>query len=154
MLLLGLLLGCRTPPGTPQPYVATDGAMAGATVDEIAVAVSALRSDAGTVRCFLYDAPDGFPEAHTHVVAEAIALPATRAATCRFKGVARARDYAVVITHDENNDAVFQTGAFGIPLEGYGFSNNVRPQLSAPSFADCKVHYDAGHDGLAIAMQY
>jgi uncharacterized protein (DUF2141 family) len=152
--LLGFLWACRTPTGTLQPFVATDGAMAAAPDDMITVAVSALRSDAGTVRCYLYDGADGFPDAITHVVAKAVALPRARAATCRFTGVLRARDYAIVILHDENNDAVFQKGAFGIPLEGYGFSNDARARFSAPSFDDCRVHYASGPRTLAIAMQY
>jgi uncharacterized protein (DUF2141 family) len=71
-----------------------------------------------------------------------------------FRGVSRAKDYAIVVHHDENNDNVFQKGAFGIPEEGYGFSNDVHPKFSAPSFGDCKFHYDAGRVALNIAMQY
>ncbi|MCE9579669.1 MAG: DUF2141 domain-containing protein [Deltaproteobacteria bacterium] len=156
--LLVFAAACRTAAGTPQPYVATDGAMTGAAAgvpaDEISVTATALRSDAGTVRCYLYDAADGFPDAKTHVVAAAVALPKARAATCRFTQVAAHHDYAIVILHDENNDAVFQKGMLGIPLEGYGFSNNARARFSAPSFEDCRVRYGAGPLALAIAMQY
>ena len=153
-LLLGVMVACRTAAGTPQPYRATDGAMAGAAVDEITVAVTGLRSDHGTVRCYLYDAGEGFPEARTHVVAAAVGLPAARAASCRFAGVGPHHDYALVVLHDENNDAVFQKGLLGIPLEGYGFSNNARARFSAPSFEDCRIRFERGRRALAITMQY
>jgi uncharacterized protein (DUF2141 family) len=153
--LVAFVLGCSgTPAGKPQPYVAVASQGSGAAVDELVVAVSALRSDQGTIRCYLYDGGEGFPDAREHVVAAAVALPAARAGTCTFSGVTPDRDYAIVTLHDENNDNVFQKNAFGIPQEGYGFSNNAKPRFSAPSFDECRFHYASGTLNLAIAMQY
>ncbi|HEY6036983.1 MAG TPA: DUF2141 domain-containing protein [Kofleriaceae bacterium] len=148
------LLGCGTPNGTPQPYVAVAGKGSGSAVDELVVAVSALRSDQGTVRCYLYNDGTDFPDSKDHVIAAAVALPAGRAATCKFDAVARDHDYAIVTLHDENNDNVFQKSLLGLPQEGYGFSNNAKPRFSAPSFDDCKFHFASGTLNLAIAMQY
>lgn len=149
------MIGCSgTPAGKPQPYVAVESKGSGAAVDALVVAVSALRSDQGTIRCYLYDNGDGFPDAKQHVIAGAVALPTARAGTCTFSGVVRDHDYAIVILHDENNDNVFQKNVFGIPQEGYGFSNNAKPRFSAPSFDACKFHYASGTLNLAIAMQY
>lgn len=36
-------------------------------------------------------------------------------------------DYSVAIFHDQNNDGICNTNKLGIPTEGYGFSNNVKP---------------------------
>lgn len=47
-------------------------------------------------------------------------------------------NYAISLYHDENLDNECNLNFFGIPKEGYGFSNNVKPKLSAPSFKDCK----------------
>ncbi|OBX24951.1 uncharacterized protein (DUF2141 family) [Gelidibacter algens] len=46
--------------------------------------------------------------------------------------------YAISLYHDENSDNKFNRNFLGIPKEGYGFSNNVKPRFSAPSFEDCK----------------
>ena len=46
--------------------------------------------------------------------------------------------YAVSLFHDENSDEECNRNFFGIPKEAFGFSNNVKPKLSAPSFNDCK----------------
>ena len=149
------LFACHgTPDGKPQPYVEAVGKGSGAVVDQITVNVTALRSDEGTVRCFLYNDGTDFPDSATHVIAKAVALPAAHAGTCVFSGVAQNSDYAIVILHDENNDDVFQKNALGIPQEGYGFSNNAKARFSAPSYDDCKFHFATGAFALPISMQY
>lgn len=47
-------------------------------------------------------------------------------------------DYAISLYHDENSNKVCDRNFLGIPKEGYGFSNNIKPKLSAPSYKDCK----------------
>lgn len=42
--------------------------------------------------------------------------------------------YAVSVYHDINLNGKLDTGLFGIPLEKYGFSNNVKGFAGAPSF--------------------
>ena len=49
-------------------------------------------------------------------------------------------DYAVAILHDKNSDGECNKNIFGIPKEGYGFSNNCKPILSAPSFKCTKIN--------------
>jgi len=154
-LLVVFAIACSsTPTGAPQPLVAVTGKGSGAAADELVVKVSDLRSDEGTVRCYLYDSGDEFPDSKKHVIASAVALPSAHGGTCTFAGIGRDHDYAIVTLHDENNDNVFQKNALGMPQEGYGFSNNAKARFSAPSFADCKFHFAAGTLNLAIAMQY
>jgi uncharacterized protein (DUF2141 family) len=163
MIRIAILLAvsCSTPTGPTQPYVAKEGVVGSAAIpapeaiaNAITVAVSGLRSDEGTVRCFLYDDGTDFPDSSVHVIARAVALPASRGATCKFAGVTRDRDFAIVILHDENNDNIFQKGPLGIPKEGYGFSNNPKVRFSAPSYDDCKFHVTSGTLAVAIEMQY
>lgn len=47
-------------------------------------------------------------------------------------------EYAISLYHDENSDNICNLNFMGIPKEGYGFSNNIKPKFSAPSFKDCK----------------
>ena len=122
--------------------------------DRIVVQVSGLRSDSGSVRCSLYDDAEGFPEGQKHVVGRARALPSGKAATCTFGAPGRGKRYAVVIHHDENDDGKFQRNAVGVPLEGYGFSNNVRPVLSAPSFEACAFSFKGGETAVGITARY
>ena len=51
--------------------------------------------------------------------------------------------YAVALYHDENSDGKCNTNLIGIPKEGYGFSKNFKPSLSAPKFEDTKFRLDS-----------
>ena len=42
--------------------------------------------------------------------------------------------YALSYYHDENDNGEMDTGLFGIPKEGYGFSNNARGKYGPPEF--------------------
>ena len=52
------------------------------------------------------------------------------------------KEYALAIFHDRNADGFIDRNWFGIPLEPYGFSNNIRPTLSAPEFEKVKFRLD------------
>ena len=47
-------------------------------------------------------------------------------------------EYAFILYHDKNSDGKMNRKFIGIPKEPYGFSNNVRPKLSKPTFEKCK----------------
>ena len=47
-------------------------------------------------------------------------------------------EYAISLYHDENDNKKLDTGAFGIPKEKYGFSNNARGKMGPPKYDDCK----------------
>lgn len=47
-------------------------------------------------------------------------------------------NYAISLYHDANSDNKCNRNFFGIPKEGYGFSNNYKPKLSAPKYKDCQ----------------
>jgi len=46
--------------------------------------------------------------------------------------------YAITVTHDKNNNGKLDTNMVGIPKEGFGFSNNPKITVRAPSFDKCK----------------
>jgi uncharacterized protein (DUF2141 family) len=58
--------------------------------------------------------------------------------------------YAVNGFHDENSNGQFDTNFLGIPGEGYFFSNDVRPFLSAPGFD--AVKFAVPPEGRAITV--
>ncbi|MDR3132843.1 MAG: DUF2141 domain-containing protein [Prevotellaceae bacterium] len=47
-------------------------------------------------------------------------------------------EYAVSIFHDENDNGELDKGAFGIPSEPTGFSNNAKGTYGPPKFDACK----------------
>jgi uncharacterized protein (DUF2141 family) len=62
--------------------------------------------------------------------------------------------YALVMYHDANANGVLDQGPFGFPLEGYGFSNNVRPFLMAPSLKSASFYAGPGDTRLQIRLHY
>lgn len=98
---------------------------------ELTVTVDNVRNDKGVVRLSVYASPEEWPDksAKNHdQVKPAKAGPVT------FKFNLPPGVYAVNAFHDENNDGKFKTNLIGLPEEGYGFSNDVRPTYKAPSF--------------------
>lgn len=62
--------------------------------------------------------------------------------------------YAIACFHDENANGKFDQNFLGIPLEGYGFSNNLHPFLSAPTFDAASFVLPAEGTALTIHMIY
>jgi uncharacterized protein (DUF2141 family) len=62
--------------------------------------------------------------------------------------------YGVALYHDENGDEIFNRGAFGIPTEGYGFSNDA-PATGAPARYEDAIFLLAGQNTtLQINVRY
>src|SRR5208282_4902555 len=104
----------------------------GALAAELTITVENIRSDKGQIRISVYTSAAEWPDKPTKDHSQA--KPA-QAGSVVFKYDLPPGVYAVNAFHDENNNGKFATNFIGLPLEGYGFSNDVRPNLlSAPSF--------------------
>lgn len=51
-------------------------------------------------------------------------------------------EYAIKLYHDENSNGLLDTGLFGIPTEGYAFSNNASGFMGPASYNDSKFKLD------------
>lgn len=120
------------------------------SVGRVIVVVTGLRNDSGSIRVGLYSQPSRWPRANQEWRA-CFARISGRRASCEIDSVGP-NTYAIAFTHDENNNAHFDQGFLGWPLEGYGFSNNARPRmLSAPSWESARFAY-AGGAPITVAM--
>ena len=70
-----------------------------------------------------------------------------------FHNVAPGR-YAAVVFHDENGNTVMDYDLIGLPTEGFAFSNQARPFLSAPSFDRCAFEMGSQNAQISIKMIY
>jgi uncharacterized protein (DUF2141 family) len=61
--------------------------------------------------------------------------------------------YALVMFHDTNSDGELNMGPFG-PKEGFGFSNNVIPILTAPPLSTALFTVAAGETYVSIRIHY
>lgn len=61
-------------------------------------------------------------------------------------------NYAVVAAHDANDNGKFDRGFFGFGTEPYGFSNDARPWIGRPSFADASFRIESGETEILIEL--
>lgn len=118
----------------------------------IVVVMRGLRSDRGFASAGLYDSASTWTHGGQEV-ATCHARITNGVSRCSLEGVRRGR-YAVAVMHDEDGDGHFDTGLFGIPSEGYGFSRDASGTLSAPSFDAAAFDYEGGVHGLLVTMRY
>jgi uncharacterized protein (DUF2141 family) len=123
--------------------IALHGAFAEPADASIRIEVSGLRGTTGDVGCLLFGTADGYPEVHAKAYREMHASIERAGALCVFKNVAPGT-YAAIVFHDENLNGKLDKNFVGMPQEGYGASNNVRPRFSAPGFAEASFVVASG----------
>jgi uncharacterized protein (DUF2141 family) len=134
---LGTFLATALVAGTLASHASADDSHVVVTIDD-------LRNARGVVRCVLFDRADGWPEVHTKAL-RVLTVPIVegRRATCDFASLAPG-NYAFAYMHDENENKKLDKNIIGVPIEGYGVSNDVRGTVSAPSFASARFKFDGG----------
>jgi uncharacterized protein (DUF2141 family) len=118
------------------------------------VHLDGFRNNNGKAHCSLFNDPPAFPEHGEKAFKEGEA-PSIRNAYAEidFTGIPPGK-YALVCYHDENSNGKFDESALGMPKEGYCFSNNVKPMLSAPNFDESAFDYKGGDQPISITMIY
>src|SRR5947209_6856126 len=96
----------------------------------VSVNVGPLRNSKGSLACRLYSSAEGFPRTGTGLVSQRVKISGS-SARCVFENVLPGT-YAIVVHHDENDNRQCDKNRLGIPVEGYGASNNHTHALSAP----------------------
>ena len=126
----------------------------GQSPDEIVVRVSNLRSDAGNVVAELYpDDPANFLKGRARI--ERAFQPAVAQGTVDVCLTApEPGTYAVAVYHDENANVKFDKNWFGLPVEGYGISNNPTFFLRAPAFDEAKFEALVGPTIVPVEVRY
>ncbi len=100
------------------------------------ITITNIESVSGTINIGLYNNADNFPIEEKEYILTILEVEALEI-TYTFIGLPQG-EYAIALFHDENKDDICNRNFFGIPKEGYGFSNNIKPTFSAPSFEDTK----------------
>jgi uncharacterized protein (DUF2141 family) len=118
------------------------------------VEILGIRNSIGAVACALFEGPEGFPTGYLRFATNImmVKVRATKA-TCDFEDIAPGT-YALAVIHDENRDGELQTNWMGVPQEGYGFSNDAKGSLGAPSFEAASFSYNGQSINMTITLQY
>ncbi len=115
------------------------GLLAAATAsnsgNDLTVVLPNVKNTSGKIQIGLFNKAGDFPKTNREF--KIVTINAKQGASYTFKNLP-AGEYGIAVMHDENNNGKCDFTVLGIPKEGYGFSNNVKPKLSAPSFAAVK----------------
>ena len=76
-----------------------------------------------------------------------------RQARCDFLDIPPGT-YALAVIHDEDMDGKLDTDGVRLPTEGYGFSNDARALMGAPSFKAASFAYNGRTLELTISLNY
>jgi len=100
------------------------------------IQVTGFQQNSGQIRIAVYNKENGFltPER----VYKKIVLDVNQSILRHTVRLPQG-DYAIALYHDNNSNGICDKNFLGIPTERYGFSNNIRPILSAPSFKSTMV---------------
>ncbi|XKE45296.1 DUF2141 domain-containing protein [Halomonas organivorans] len=113
-----------------------------------------IRNSTGAVACALFESPVGFPtefmRSATNIMVIKIRYTQAR---CHFLDIPPGT-YALAVIHDENMDGKLDTNWLGAPTEGYGFSNDAKAMMSAPSFNAASFPYDGRSLDMTIRLNY
>ncbi|TAE41432.1 MAG: DUF2141 domain-containing protein [Runella slithyformis] len=115
----------------------------------LTVEISNIKATKGTIRMGVYkkgSSLSGNPD-YPHI----LPLSGRSADTERVTFRLPPGRYAFAAYHDANNNEKLDKNLVGYPKEPFGFSNNFRPVLSAPSFEDCA--FDLAEGGTTIKVK-
>jgi uncharacterized protein (DUF2141 family) len=120
----------------------------------IHVKILSIRNSTGAVACALFESPDGFPTEFLQSATNIVMIKIKDAqARCDFEDIPPGT-YALAVVHDENMNGKLDTNLLGVPTEGYGFSNDAKAFLSAPSFRAASFTYDGRNVEMTISLNY
>lgn len=122
------------------------------TNSELSVTFTHLPHNDGTVHVLLFNQPDGFPNNPSKAY-RSFKIPISNGMAALSISGLPVGTYAISTFHDHDGDGVFRTGAFGIPKDPYGFSNDARGIFGPPSFEKASFPLHEGAKKISIRMK-
>ena len=112
------------------------------SLHSLTVEVTNLKEIKGYVVISIYDKAENFPKGEKKYLFRTESVKVTeKKLKYTFSDLPQGT-YAIAISHDANSNGKFDSNFIGMPLEGYGFSTNFVPKLSAPDFKDVDFELD------------
>ena len=120
----------------------------------IHVKILNIKNSTGTVACALFESPEGFPTEYLRMATNVMVIKIRKdQARCDFEDIPPGT-YAIAVVHDENMNGKLDANWLGIPTEGYGFSNDAKGLVGAPSFSAASFPYDGQNLDLTMDLYY
>ncbi len=106
----------------------------------LTIQITGIKETKGRIQMGIYNTPTKFPKIGGEYRIEYVNVTA-KTITHTIENLPDGY-YAIALYHDVNSDKACNRNFLGIPTEPYGFSNNVKPVFSAPSFNSAKFLFD------------
>ncbi len=106
----------------------------------LTVIVDGMESAEGNVNLGLFNSENGFPE-RKFIYKYKIVKSSNSTVKVVFENLKKG-SYAIAAYHDKNANTYLDKNMVGYPTENFGFTNNARRPLSAPSFEEAAIHLD------------
>lgn len=124
------------------------GAQASHQTGKLTVKITGIRSAEGNIRVAVRT------DDNTIVAAKIVEIdPRTLTAEAMFDGLDEG-SYGVAVIHDENKNEKLDFNEDGMPLEGYGHSNNPAKRPGPPDFSETKFAFAPPTATIEIALIY
>lgn len=120
---------------------------------QLSITVEGLRSNEGAVCFKVFSGGQGFPNRDDSAVRRDCVPITEIPLTVSFEGLAFG-SYAIAIYHDSNGDGQLNRGMFGMPTEGYGFSNDPVVTTGPAKFQEAVFLLVGPETGVTIQMRY
>ncbi|MCH6201605.1 DUF2141 domain-containing protein [Aquiflexum sp. LQ15W] len=114
--------------------------------------VTEVKNDQGFVRVLLFKGGNGFPEEESKAFKSASVKIKDGIAIVDFGSIPEGT-YALSVFHDSQNTGKLRTNSFGIPRDGYGFSNDAMGTFGPPTFEKAAFKVTAGKNNVSIKLR-
>lgn len=104
--------------------------------------IEGIKSNKGKIYVQLFKGEENYQNNNAYL--SSIAIAKQGQVTITFNGLVvddlGNDDYGIRYYHDENDNASMETNLFGMPLEGYGYSNNAKANYGPVDYSHIKFH--------------
>lgn len=119
----------------------------------LTVKILGIKNKQGQIFLSLFNSQQGFPNNGNKAIETYCIEVTDTQETVNFPNL-EPGSYAVAVFHDENNDEALNVNCLGIPIEGFGFSNNPRILKGIPKFEDSTVMVNDSNTNIEIKLKY
>ncbi|GAB4226375.1 MAG: DUF2141 domain-containing protein [Elainellaceae cyanobacterium] len=120
---------------------------------KLTVEIDGLRNQEGQVCFSLFANSNGFPDSSANAIENRCVAITAAPLLVTFENL-QPGSYAVAVLHDANSNHQTERNGFGIPTEGFGFSENPVIRLGPPRFNDAAVLVAGSNTTIQIRLNY
>ena len=117
---------------------------------QLSINIKNISSNIGNIYIAIYNSEETYMDIPSAITTKIISIVNNKV-SYTFNDLPKG-NYSITVFHDKNENEILDTNFFGIPKEDYGFSNNARGVLKAPTFEETNFIYN-GNKTIQIEVK-